>query len=29
MEREPDISRLREVAAEFELRQVIQRLEDE
>jgi DNA polymerase-1 len=29
MEREPDLSRLREVAAEFELRQVIQRLEDE
>jgi DNA polymerase-1 len=28
-EREPDLSRLREVAAEFELRQVIQRLEDE
>ncbi len=26
---EPDLSRLREVAAEFELRQVIQRLEDE
>ena len=29
MEREPDLTRLREVAAEFELRQVIQRLEDE
>jgi len=29
MEREPDLSRLRETAAEFELRQVIQRLEDE
>ncbi|MDQ3102270.1 MAG: DNA polymerase I [Actinomycetota bacterium] len=29
VEREPDVSRLREVAAEFELRQVIQRLEDE
>ena len=29
MEGEPDLSRLREVAAEFELRQVIQRLEDE
>jgi DNA polymerase-1 len=28
-EHEPDMSRLREVAAEFELRQVIQRLEDE
>ena len=29
MERGPDLSRLREAAAEFELRQVIQRLEDE
>jgi DNA polymerase-1 len=29
MEGRPDLSRLREVAAEFELRQVIQRLEDE
>ena len=29
MEGEPDLSRLRDVAAEFELRQVIQRLEDE
>ena len=29
MERGPDLSRLRETAAEFELRQIIQRLEDE
>ena len=29
MERGPDLSRLREAAAEFELRQIIQRLEDE
>ncbi len=29
MERGPDLSRLREAAAEFELRQIVQRLEDE